>query len=105
VTTWSATSYLVLGATWWYTDDGGETSLNQSYNVSYAPGDRLSLSATYQGFEGIGAYQTSTDSLSATYRLFNQFLLFATLSRSSTQGIGDEDTHVSSFRAGLQLAF
>jgi hypothetical protein len=104
-TTWTPTSYLVLGGTWWYTDDSGQTSLNQSYNLSYAPGDRLTLSATYQGYEAFGGYETSTDSLDATYRLFTRLVLFANLSRSMTMGGGVERLRVSNFRAGLQLAF
>jgi len=104
-TTWTASSYLVLGATWWYTDDGGRTSLNQSYHLSYAPGDRLTLSATYQGFEGLGLVATSTDSVSAAYRLFARFVLFANLSRSKTEVSGGESTQISNLRAGLRLAF
>ncbi len=104
-TTWNPTSYLSLSGNWWYTDDGGRGSLNQSYNLSYAPGDRLTVSATYQGYEDAGGFQTSTDSLSATYRLFMQFLLFANLSRSTSEGTQGESTRVSNFRAGLQLAF
>lgn len=104
-TTWTATSYLVLGGTWWYTDDGGRTSLNQSYHVSYAPGDRLTLSATYQGFEGLGLVTTATDSVSLTYRLFARFLLFANLSRSTTEVSGGESTRIANLRLGLRLAF
>jgi hypothetical protein len=104
-TSWSPTSYLSLSGNWWFTDDSGRTSFNQSYNVSYAPGDRLTLSATYQGYQDIGGFETSTDSLNAAYRLFTQFLLFANLSRSTTEGPGGESLRVSNFRAGLQLAF
>jgi hypothetical protein len=104
-TTWSPTAYLSLTGSWWYTDDGGRTSLNQSYNVSYAPGDRLTVSATYQGYEDFGGVGTATDSLSAAYRLFTQFLLFANLSRSTTKDTRGESLRVSNFRAGLQLAF
>jgi len=104
-TTWNPTSYVSLTGSWWYTDDRGRGSLNQSYNLSYAPGDRLTVSATYQGFDDVGGVGTSTDSLSATYRLFTQFLLFANLSRSTTEDIQGESFRVSNFRAGLQLAF
>jgi hypothetical protein len=104
-TTWSPTAYLSLSGGWWFTDDSGRRNLNQSYNLSYAPGDRLTISATYQGYDEVGGIQTTTDSLNATYRLFTQFLLFANLSRSSTQDIQREPVRVSNFRAGLQLAF
>ena len=104
-TTWNPTSYVSLTGSWWYTDDSGRSSLSQSYNVSYAPGDRLTISATYQGFDDVAGVGTSTDSLNATYRLFAQFLLFANLSRSTTRDIQGESTRVSNFRAGLQLAF
>jgi hypothetical protein len=102
---WTATAYLVLAGTWWYTDDGGRTSLNQSYSVSYAPGSRLTLTAAYQGFEGLGTVTTSTDSLGLTYRLFTRFVLFANLSRSKTAVSGGESTQISNLRAGLRFAF
>jgi hypothetical protein len=104
-TTWNATPYLSLSGGFWYTDDSGRDSLNQSYSVSYAPGDRLTVSATYQGYDDVGGLETSTDSLSATYRLFTQFLLFANFSRSRTAGIQADTARVFTFRAGLQLAF
>jgi hypothetical protein len=104
-TTWSPTAYLSLSGSWWYTDDGGRGSLNQSYNVSYAPGDRLTVSATYQGYDDVGGIETSTDSLGATYRLFTQFLLFLNFSRSTTQDAQGDALQASNFRAGLQLAF
>jgi hypothetical protein len=104
-TTWSPATYLSLYGSWWYTRDGERSSFNQSYNLSYAPGDRLTVSATYQGYDESGGTQTSTDSLNATYRLFMQFLLFANLSRSTTQSAQGESVRVSNFRAGLQLAF
>jgi len=104
-TTWNPTAYLSLSGSWWYTDDSGRGTLNQSYNVSYAPGDRLTVSAAHQGYDDVGGIETSTDSLSATYRLFTQFLLFANLSRSTTQDVQGDSVRVSNFRAGLQLAF
>jgi len=104
-TTWNPTAYLSLSGSWWYTDDSGRGTLNQSYNVSYAPGDRLTVSAAHQGYDDVGGIETSTDSLSATYRLFTQFLLFANFSRSTTQDVQGDSVRVSNFRAGLQLAF
>ena len=50
------------------------------------PGDRLTISATYQGYDGSGGSGPRTDSLSVTYRLFTRFHLFANLSRSRTRG-------------------
>jgi hypothetical protein len=102
---WTATAYLVLAGTWWYTDDGGRTSLNQSYSVSYTPGSRLTLTAAYQGFEGLGTVTTSTDSVGLTYRLFTRFALFANLSRSKTAVSGGESDRISNVRAGLRFAF
>lgn len=104
-TTWNPTSHVSLAGSWWYTNDSGRSSLNQSYSLSYAPGDRLTVSATYQGYDDVAGSDTSTDSLSATYRLFTQFLLFANLSRSTTRDTQGESTRVSNLRAGLQLAF
>jgi len=104
-TTWNASSYLTLTGTLWYNDDGGENSLNQSYALSYAPGDRLTISATYQGYEAFGGVATATDSLSATYRLFTRFILFANLSRSRSADGDEESTRISNLRLGLLLSF
>jgi len=104
-TTWNATSYLTLGGTLWYTNDGGQSSLSQSYNLSYTPGDRLTLSATYQGYETVGGVGTATDSIAATYRLFTRFVLFANLSRSTTQDATEESSTISNLRMGLLLSF
>jgi len=102
-TTWNATRYLVLGGTWWFTNDSGRTSLSQSYNISYSPGNKLSISATYQGFDSSNSVGTSTDGVNISYRLHHQFILFASLTRSSSEVIGGESTEISSLRAGLRL--
>jgi hypothetical protein len=105
LTTWNATAYLTLGGTWWYTDDTGVGSLNQSLFLSYAPGRKLAISATFQGFDGSSGRSTSTDSLGVTYRLFTRFILFANLSRSRTEESDGEATRISNLRVGLRLAF
>ena len=105
MTTWNATAYLTLGGTWWYSDDTGVGSLNQSLFLSYAPGRKLAISATFQGFDGSSGRSTSTDSLSVNYRLFTRFILFANLSRSRTEESDGEATRISNLRAGLRLAF
>ena len=104
-TTWNASSYLTLAGTLWYSDDGGDSSLNQGYSLSYAPGDRLTISATYQGFEAFGGVATATDSVAVTYRLFTRFVLFANLSRSRTADGGEENSTISNLRLGLLLSF
>jgi len=104
-TTWRATAYLTMGGTWWYNSENGRGSLNQSYNVSYAPGRKLAFSATYQGFEGPTGIGTATDSLGVTYRLFTRFILFANLSRSRTDQADGEADEITNLRAGLRLAF
>jgi len=105
LTTWNATAYLTLGGTWWYSNDTGQGSLNQSLFLSYAPGRKLAISATYQGFDGSFGRSTSTDSLSVTYRVFTRFLLFANLSRSRAEEADGEATRITSLRGGLRLAF
>jgi hypothetical protein len=104
-TTWNATAYLTLGGTWWYSNDTGQGSVNQSFFLSYAPGDKLSVSATYQGFDGSFGRSTATDSLSLNYRLFTRFILFANLSRSRTEDGEGETARITNLRGGLRLAF
>lgn len=104
-TRWAATSYLVLGGVWYLGDDDGRRSLNQSYNLSYTPGEKLSISASYQGFDSPGDVTTSTDNLSVAYRLYARFTLFASLARSRTEVTDGESTQITSLRAGLRLSF
>ena len=104
-TTWTASRYLVLGGTWYWADDDGRDSLNQSYNISYTPGDKLAISATYRGFDTSTGVGTSGDSVNVTYRLFRRFILFANLSRSRSEVTGGESTQITSLRAGLRLQF
>jgi len=104
-TTWNPTPYLVLAGSLWYNRDDGLSSLNQSWSVSYTPGDRLSVSATYQGYDASAGAGTATDSFDLLYRLFNRFFLFANLSRSRTEGIESAEARISNLRAGLRLSF
>lgn len=105
LTTWNATTYLTLGGTWWYNNDFGNGSLNQSLFLSYTPGRKLAISASYQGFDGSFGRSTTTDALSVSYRLFTRFILFANLSRSRTEQSDGESIRISNLRAGLRLAF
>lgn len=104
-TTWTATRYLVLGGTLYWGDDDGRDSLNQRYTISYTPGDKLAISATYRGFDSSVGVGTSGDSVNVTYRLYRRFILFANLSRSRTEVTGDESTEITSLRAGLRFHF
>jgi len=104
-TTWSATAYLSIGGDWWITDDQGRRSLSQSFRVSYAPGDRLRVSGSYQGLEEMDGRGTFSDSLSLNYRLFARFLLFANLSRSRTGESTAAEVKISNLRLGLRLSF
>jgi hypothetical protein len=104
-TSWNATAYLSLGATLWITDERGRVSTNQSYNVSYSPGQKLSISGTYQGFDSSTGRGTFTDSLSLSYRFYRQLILFANLSRSRFEGDEGETSQISNLRAGLRFSF
>jgi hypothetical protein len=104
-TNWTASRYLVLGGTWFWADDDGRNSLNQSYNITYTPGDKLAISATYRGFDSSTGVGTSGDSVNVTYRLYRRFILFANLSRSRSELTGGESDEITSLRAGLRLHF
>jgi hypothetical protein len=105
LTTWQATNYLTLGGTWWYTDADGSSSLNQSYNLSYAPGPKLTVSAAYQGFESAGGRGTFTDNVHVSYRVLTRFVLFANLSRSRSEEAGGEIAKITNLRGGFRLSF
>jgi hypothetical protein len=104
-TSWNATAYISLGATLWITDERGRLSTNQSYNVSYSPGRKLSISGTYQGFDSSTGTGTFTDSLSVIYRFYRQLILFANLSRSRFENDEGETSQISNLRAGLRFSF
>jgi hypothetical protein len=104
-TNWTATRYLVLGGTWFWADDDGRNSLNQTYSIAYTPGNKLAISATYRGFDSSTGTGTSGDTISASYRLYRRFILFANLSRSRSEVTGGSSTQITSLRAGLRLSF
>ena len=103
-TTWSPTTYVSLGANWWVTYDNERRSANQSYNLSYTPGPKLSFTASHQEF-GSGARSTSTSSFNTTYRFLPRLVLFATLSRSRSENAAAAAATIANFLAGLRLGF
>ncbi len=102
---WLVTQYLSLAVDWTYGSEDGRRTLTQSYGVNWAPGPRLSLSASYASTDSLGEVETSSAGGSMDYRL-NQYLgLFATLSRSTLSQALSEGARVTSLQFGLTLAF
>lgn len=108
---WRATAYLSLTGDWTYSEDtvsgAGETqnTLRQSYNVSYTPGTKLSLSGTYQEYDDDRFRETIASTAAVNYRLNPRFRLFGNLTRSETTLEGGGATDISTFRTGLAIFF
>jgi len=103
--TWLATAYLTLTGTWGVSDQGDSETVRQSYNLSYNPGPKFTLSALYNEFSTNIERVTASRALSSAYRLHNNLGLFATLNQSEFGEGGDETDRISSLRAGLRLFF
>ncbi len=104
-TTWRPTAFLSLAGTWILHEEDDRRSLNQNYSLSYSPGDRWRLSATYQEFDNREQRRTASDSVSSSYRVTNQFILFGNLSRSRFEESSSQTSKITSLRAGARLAF
>lgn len=104
-TNWAATPWLHLAGTWEVGEVDGDETLDQSYTLSYSPGDRLSLSATWQSYENVDRRSTTTTTASADYRLNPRFTLFGQTSRSQLDEGNAETAEFTSFRAGFGLIF
>ncbi len=104
-TTWTPTAFLSLSGTWFLSDLGGNGTVNQIYNISYAPGPKLFISGSYSDFSSSDSRSTGTNSINATYRLTRFLTLVGNLSRSETQ-LADTGTEViRSARIGVRLFF
>lgn len=108
-TTWSASAYLTLFGSWsLFKEDvqlGERDSIRQNYGLSYSPGPRLRLSATYQEYSTQDELATSGNNVNLSYRLGRYATIFGTLSQSRTRVGGIETASVVSSRAGLRLYF
>lgn len=104
-TTWTPTPWVTLDGNWRYEDEDDRDSLRQSYNLTYSPGTKLTLSGFYQEFEDANLRETTASSLSANYRLNPRFRLFGNLTRSETRDLAGEGTEITSLRTGLSFFF
>jgi hypothetical protein len=104
-TTWFATAFLTLTGDWSVGREAGSENVRQSYNLSYTPGPKLSISAIYQEFETLAERVTASDAVSASYRVNNHLSLFANLSRSRLGQADGESDEITSLRTGLRLFY
>jgi hypothetical protein len=104
-TTWRATPYLTLGGDWSVDENLERDTIRQSYNVTYSPGTRLSVSAAYQELEDRGLRTITNGVGSATYRLNDHFNLFASFTDSSLDEIAGDGRSITTFRTGVRLFF
>ncbi|HKI87352.1 MAG TPA: hypothetical protein VKA53_11475, partial [Thermoanaerobaculia bacterium] len=102
--TWVASAFLTLSGNWDYSLDNDRRSLRQTYSLTYAPGPKLALSASYDDFNDKLFRSTASSSVNVTYQLNPRFNIYATSSRSTfdEQGVG---TKITSLRLGCGLFF
>ncbi len=104
-TTWQATAYLSLTGAWDYVVDLYQTSLRQSYALSWSPGPKLTAALAWESFEDEDLRRTTNQSASLTYRLTQRFSLFGTFSRSSFDETGRTGSEATTLRTGVALFF
>ncbi len=105
LSTWTPTPLLALTGTLSIGRDDDRESVRHSLALSYNPGPKLSLSATYQEFETIERSGTASDALNVNYRLHDQVLLFGNLTRSRSKARREETGNITSLRGGLRIFF
>ena len=104
-TSWAPGSYLVLNATWRYFIDDFSDNLRQTYGLSYTPGPRLSVSATWENFDTSTGRRTGNASAGILYRLFRHVRFSARLSRSTFEQNGVLSENINSAQVGLIIGF
>jgi len=106
-TTWTPTAFITLSGTWFLTDIGGTGTgtVNQIYNISYAPGPKLFISASYSDFSSGDFRSTGTNNISVTYRLTHFMTLVGSFSRSETALTGLGTDVISTGRFGVRIFF
>jgi hypothetical protein len=105
-TTWNPTNAIVLSGSWALWKEEERDNIRQSYNVLYAPGPKLSMSASYFEYETKNGMQreTSTSSASVSYQFNRHTSIFGSISESESRGGTDEGKNKSA-RAGLRFFF
>jgi hypothetical protein len=103
-TTWSATPLLTLGGSWFLGREDGADNVSLSYNLSYNPGPKLSVSAIRQEYETLERRATASDSLSLRYQLNRHASLSGSFYRSRTEEFGEDSDELTSLRVGLRFS-
>ena len=104
-TSWRATPYLSMSGIWDLSADDRRTTLSQRYGFSWTPGQKLSLSLSYQDSNTEDLRETNGASGSLNYRLTRKLKLLASFSYSTFQQLGFDPEKIRSLRAGFDFFF
>ena len=104
-TTWVPTAYITLLGAWAVQQEDVNENFRQNYGISYTPGSKLKITASYQEFTTADVVGTESSNFHVGYRINRHVSLFANLSRSTTRTVGVETASVVSTRFGLRLFF
>ncbi len=104
-TVWSATPYLTLTGELGYSADDNLKTMMPRFNISWAPGPKLRVSASYQDTDTRDLRRTTTLGAQATYRLNTKFTPYASFARSTFEALGLEDSKNTTLRVGFDLFF
>jgi hypothetical protein len=102
---WTIRPALVLSADWTYGSEDGRRTVSQRYNVSYAPGPRLAMSASWFESDAPGDIETGGAGASLDYRLNPFTRLFLSASRSELRLAAAGGSRVENLEAGVAVAF
>jgi hypothetical protein len=110
--TWTPTAYISLNGSWSLFDQGTGKNTNQTYSLSYTPGPRLSVFASYREFTnednafGTGTSTTTgAESVSVNYRFRKHVVVFGNVSKSWTEGRSGIRNEVNTARVGVRIFF
>jgi hypothetical protein len=102
---WTLLPTLTVSADWSYGSEDGRRTVSQRYALSFAPGPRLSLSASWFESDALGDLETSSAGASLDYRLNASTGLFLSASRSELDIAAGGGSRVESLEAGVTVAF
>ena len=104
-TAWSPGAFLSLIGEWRLSTSNFADSLRQTYGLTYSPGPKLSMTASWLQLDSEGGRTTENGSATLSYRLYRRVLVWASLSRSQSRDDGGIRTDINSAQLGLTIEF
>ncbi|MCM2268488.1 MAG: hypothetical protein NDJ75_00120 [Thermoanaerobaculia bacterium] len=103
--TWIPGSALTVSGGVWYSEASTDTTIQESLNLNWSPGPKLTVSLGWGQYEQENGLLTGNDSLSVYYQAASRLVFFGSLTRSRSRLDGATEDDFTSLNAGATLTF